>query len=106
MATTDRSAPQNASELTAFQRDLLFIIADVGPEKGLGIKDEIAEYYAKEINHGRLYPNLNTLVEMGLVEKGSIDRRTNSYELTTRGTQLLTDRLEWQANQFDVDREV
>ena len=106
MATTDRSAQQNASELTAFQRDLLFVIADVGPAKGLEIKDEITEYYAKEINHGRLYPNLDTLVEMVLVEKGSIDRRTNSYELTTRGTQLLTDRLEWQADQFDLDREV
>ncbi|QCC57254.1 PadR family transcriptional regulator [Natrinema thermotolerans] len=96
MAATDRSAPQNATNLSAFQRDLLYVIADVGPTHGLGIKDELSDYYATEINHGRLYPNLDTLVDMGLVEKSQADRRTNSYELTERGTDLLAQRREWE----------
>jgi len=45
---------------------------------------------AQEIHHGRLYPNLDTLVEKGLVEKGEKDRRTNVYTLTRRG------RREWE----------
>ncbi|EMA56618.1 transcriptional regulator PadR family protein [Halococcus thailandensis JCM 13552] len=34
---------------------------------GLELKDELEEYYEKEIHHGRLYPNLDTLVDKGLV---------------------------------------
>ena len=34
---------------------------------GLAIKEEIKDYYEGEIYHGRLYPNLDTLVEKGLV---------------------------------------
>jgi DNA-binding PadR family transcriptional regulator len=36
------------------------------------------------IHHGRLYPNLDTLVDKGLVEKGQKDRRTNVYSITNR----------------------
>ena len=51
-------------------------------------------------DHGRLYPNLDTLVEEGYVEKGSIDDRTNSYELTPEGQALLADRHEWEGKQL------
>ena len=72
-------------DLTAFQRDVLYVIDgldDETPPYGLAIKEELDRHYANEINHGRLYPNLNELAEMGLVEKGSVDDRTNSYGLT------------------------
>ena len=71
------------ADLTAFQRDILYVIGgldDDSPPYGLAIKEELDRHYASEINHGRLYPNLNDLVEMGLVEKGSVDDRTNSYD--------------------------
>lgn len=84
------------SGLTAFQRDLLVVIAggededeDADVLYGLAIKEDLEEYYETEINHGRLYPNLDTLVEKGLVEKGQLDRRTNSYEITDKGIQEL-----------------
>lgn len=83
--------------LTAFQRDLLVVISSVGPDKGLAIKDELSDYYAKGINHGRLYPNLDVLVDKGMVDKGKMDRRTNSYELTDQGKQELKNRREWEA---------
>lgn len=101
MATSDRTPRQTAPNLTAFQRDLLFVIASIGPAKGLAAKEELADYYAAEINHGRLYPNLDTLVDMGLVEKGSMDRRTNSYELTARGESVLESRQQWETERFD-----
>lgn len=83
-------------DLTGFQRDLLYVIADLGSPKGLAIMGELEAYYETEINHGRLYPNLDQLVEKGLIEKGKIDDRTNSYSLTQRGIRELEARREWE----------
>ena len=83
-------------DLTGFQRDLLYVIAGLDGPKGLAIKDQLDEYYGTEINHGRLYPNLDALVEKGLVEKGRIDDRTNAYTLTQRGERELRARREWE----------
>jgi DNA-binding PadR family transcriptional regulator len=83
-------------DLTGFQRDLLFTIAGQDEPHGLAIKEELEEYYEKEIHHGRLYPNLDTLVDKGLVEKGELDRRTNFYALTSRGRRELDARREWE----------
>jgi len=83
-------------DLTGFQRDLLFVIAGLDGPKGLAIKDELDDYYGTEINHGRLYPNLDALVEKGLVEKGRIDDRTNAYTLTQRGERELRARRQWE----------
>ncbi|WP_245838520.1 PadR family transcriptional regulator [Natronoarchaeum philippinense] len=84
------------TDLTGFQRDLLEAIASVEqsqdePPYGLEIKNHIEDEYGEEIHHGRLYPNLDELVEIGLVEKGMLDQRTNSYELTARGRKVLRD---------------
>lgn len=83
-------------DLTGFQRDLLYVIAGLDEPKGLAVKGELDEYYGSEINHGRLYPNLDSLVEKGLVEKGTIDDRTNSYSLTGRGQREIEARREWE----------
>jgi DNA-binding PadR family transcriptional regulator len=83
--------------LTGFQRDLLTVVAGLDDPNGLEIKDELENYYEKEIHHGRLYPNLDTLVEKGLIEKGEIDRRTNFYRMTRRGRREIRARQEWVA---------
>jgi PadR family transcriptional regulator PadR len=83
-------------DLTGFQRDLLYVTAGQDEPHGLAIKDELEDYYETEIHHGRLYPNLDTLVDKGLVEKGQIDRRTNSYEVTQRGRREIDARREWE----------
>ncbi|WP_135534943.1 MULTISPECIES: helix-turn-helix transcriptional regulator [Halostella] len=83
-------------DLTGFQRDLLYIIAGQQNLHGLAIKEELEEYYEKDIHHGRLYPNLDTIVEKGLVEKGEKDRRTNEYRLTDRGQREIEARKEWE----------
>ena len=90
-------------ELTGFQRDILYVIAGLDEPYGLGIKQRLEEYYERDVNNGRLYPNLDTLVEKGLVEKGQRDRRTNFYTLTRRGRRELKARKEWEANYVDVE---
>lgn len=89
-------------DLTSFQRDCLYVIAGLDSPHGLAIKDELDNYYEGEIHHGRLYPNLDTLVEKGPIEKGKRDRRTNAYTLTRRGRREIEARHDWEA-QTDAD---
>lgn len=86
-------------DLTGFQRDCPVVTAGLDEPKGLDIKEKLEEYYGSEVNHGRLYPNLNTLVEYGHVKKGKIDERTNSYTLTDQGETTIAARHEWE-NQY------
>jgi len=83
-------------DLTAFQRDLLYTIAGQDEPHGLAIKQELEQYYEGEIHHGRLYPNLDEIVDKGLVEKGELDRRTNYYTITARGLRELEARRKWE----------
>jgi PadR family transcriptional regulator, regulatory protein PadR len=83
-------------DLTGLQRDLLYGIAGLNDPHGLAIKEELEEYYEKEIHHGTPYLNLDTLVDKGLVSKGSHDGRTNVYTLTERGHRELNVRREWE----------
>ena len=88
-------------DLTGFQRDLLYVIAGADQPSGQDVKDEIEQYYSSEINHGRLYPNLDTVVNKSLVEKGQLDRRTNYYAITDEGEQAIEDRREWVLQYID-----
>jgi PadR family transcriptional regulator PadR len=87
-------------ELSAFQRDLLYVLAGLNEPHGLGVKEEMEDYYDKEVNHGRLYPNLDTLAEHGLVEKSKFDDRTNIYEITEKGQEKLDQRAAWEQEYY------
>ncbi|WP_339105971.1 PadR family transcriptional regulator [Haloterrigena salinisoli] len=89
-------------DLTGFQRDLLYAVAGFDKPHGLAIKEELENYYEKEIHHGRLYPNLDTLVDKGLVEKGEKDQRTNVYSITRRGQREFEARREWEDQYVDL----
>jgi DNA-binding PadR family transcriptional regulator len=96
--------PGVGPDITAFQQNILVILSEE-PRYGLAIKDELEGYYGSEINHGRLYPNLDDLVDMGLVEKSELDKRTNQYELTADGVDAVLDRLDWMFSKFVTDEE-
>ncbi len=94
-----------AGDLTQFQLNCLTILAEEA-RYGLAIKRALEEYYGTEVNHGRLYPNLDELVELDLVEKSELDKRTNQYAITDAGRKLLRARLDWLTNRaafVDVD---
>jgi DNA-binding PadR family transcriptional regulator len=96
--------PGIASELTAFQRNILTILAEEARYR-LAIKRELESYYGTEVNHGRLYPNLDDLVEFGLVEKSELDKRTNQYALTKDGEGALLEQFQWEFKKFGADGE-
>lgn len=95
--------PTPLNELTAFQRDLLASIADLDGPCGLDVKKDLESAYDTDLNHGHVYPNLDTLVEKGLVTKGAADSRTNMYELTKRGKRKLRAQKDWTASKFRGD---
>lgn len=90
-------------DLTGFQRDLLYVVNGLDEPHGLGIKEELEGYYDKEIHHGRLYPNLDTLVDKGLIEKSEKDRRTNIYTLTRRGQREIEARRDWEQEYLEQE---
>ncbi|ELY99975.1 hypothetical protein C480_19519 [Natrialba aegyptia DSM 13077] len=56
---------------------------------------------SQEINHGRLYPNLDDLVDKGLLKKGERDKRTNMYTVTQRGRREIEARREWESQYIE-----
>ncbi|WP_101298342.1 PadR family transcriptional regulator [Halegenticoccus soli] len=89
--------------LSGFQRDLLYVISGFDQPSGQDVKEELEEYYETEINHGRLYPNLDTLVNKDLVEKGQLDRRTNYYAITDEGREAMQQRRRWEDQYFSPE---
>jgi len=93
-----------ARELTAFQKNILTVLAEE-PRYGLAIKRELEAYYDDEVNHGRLYPNLDDLVSAGFVEKSALDKRTNEYGLTDEGLEAVRDDIRFSLEHFATDAE-
>ena len=91
----------SVADLTAFQHNILVILAEES-RYGLAIKRDLEEYYGEEVNHGRLYPNLNRLIEMEFVQKKALDKRTNLYELTDAAIHALRARRDWVDERLDA----
>ena len=85
-------------DLSRFQLNALLIINEIGSPYGLRIKNELEEYYGEEVNHGRLYPNLDDLIDAGYVDKSKRDKRTNEYAINDAGKEALREIFQWQAN--------
>ncbi|WP_020221920.1 PadR family transcriptional regulator [Halarchaeum acidiphilum] len=104
MSEAQPTVRTGARDLTAFQKNILVVLAEE-PRYGLAVKRELEEYYGEEVNHGRLYPNLDDLVGEGLVEKSELDKRTNQYALTDAGVEAVFDDLSWALGKFIANDE-
>ncbi|WP_232688240.1 archaellum operon transcriptional activator EarA family protein [Halobacterium zhouii] len=89
-------------ELTGFQWDLICVLCGLDEPKGMTVQEELTEYYGSEVLHARVYQNLDSLVESGLVEKGEQDSRTNFYRVTDDGRRVLAERIEWKRQYLDA----
>ena len=81
-------------ELTTFQYTLLGAANELVEPSGQDIRLYVnsSPFHGSDMNPSRLYPNLDTLVDAGLVDKGEHDRRTNYYEITDDGKEALETR--------------
>ena len=98
--TVEPSRPIPLSDLSAFRRDLLLVIAsfegtDAVPA-GVAIAEDLRAASAGSVSQGRFYQNLRELVAEGLVEKRPIDGRTNTYYLPSSTTEAITTRVAWE----------
>ena len=91
-------------DLRGFQRDLLFVVGGLDAPNGREILEEMEDSLADEVQPARLYTNLDELVERGLVEKSRKDGRTNRYELTAEGREMIEARHEWERERLESDR--
>lgn len=94
-ADRDGDEPSGLADLTAFQRDILRLLDREDHRKGTAIRAGLEAYYGVDVNHGRLYPNLDRLVEKGLVAKSERDKRTNEYALTDTARDALARHDRW-----------
>jgi len=88
-------------ELSGIQRDLLFVTAGSDGANGQQIKDDLEASQGRDVLPGRLYTNLDKLVENGLVDKRQWDGRTNVYDVTDEGVEKLRRLREWQARHIE-----
>lgn len=73
---------------------MLCLIYQLEPTEGVTLQNALEELYPEEINHGRLYPSLDRMVESGLISKQTkeSDKRRKEYTPTGRG--------EWVAEEY------
>lgn len=80
-----------SEENTQLQIEILAALMGLEGKHASGqeIKDRLTGTALPSLNHGRLYPNIDGLVENGYVSKGELDGRTNWHELTDDGKRVL-----------------
>ncbi|GAD51614.1 transcriptional regulator, PadR family [Halarchaeum acidiphilum MH1-52-1] len=84
------------ADLSGFQRDLLWRLAECQPCNGLEVETLLEEYYGETVNHSHVYANLDRLVETGFVDKrDGDDARANEYRITPFARTTLDRRREW-----------
>lgn len=83
--------------LTAFQRDVLYMVAGSEGEVEVPmIKKEIERLHGRAVKNGRLYSNLRQLYEKGLLERHMTDGRTYAYTTTRRGELEWAEKRQWE----------
>ena len=80
---------ETVKELSRFQIELLAVANTMDEPSGQDIRRAYDELTGSDTNHGRLYPNLKDLVELGCVTKGKHDDRANYYECSDEGRRAL-----------------
>jgi DNA-binding PadR family transcriptional regulator len=95
-STTQLATRDEYTDLTGFQRDLLWQLFHLDGAYGGRLKQSLEEMGYEEVNHSRMYQNIDSLVRSDLIEKSDLDGRTKEYSLTDEAKKLLADRQSWE----------
>lgn len=75
--------------LTAFERDVLTILAGHDDPAGVEVRSELNTYYGTPVEESRVYQALTKLADKQFVNSSAQYGRTNAYQLTTQGERVL-----------------
>lgn len=103
MSVTEQPPSKFGDQLTALQRDIICVLSGCGGANGEEVKRELEDYYESAVHKGRVYPNLDVLVEYGLVSSSRVSGRENRYELTDAGRRARDIHWSWQSSRGDYD---
>lgn len=84
-------------DLTAFQRDILIILAGCDAPAGVDVRADLTAYHETSVEPSRLYQALTKLADNHLIDISQQDGRTNAYQLTTHGERVLAAGREFKA---------
>lgn len=98
MATAIDTTDGPSIDLNAFQRDLLYAIAGLDEPIGLDVKQALEAAGYGDVAHARLYPNIDTLADKGLVEREKRDGRSKIVRITPRGRNEAQAHHSWEAD--------
>lgn len=76
-------------ELTPFQRDLLYTLSGLVEPDAETLRAELEFYTQEAVYPGQLYPNLDRLARLGLLQKGAKNDHANCFTLTRQGRHAL-----------------
>lgn len=86
-------------KVTSFQRDLLYVISGLEEATPESISAELSDYYNGSIPQGRFDPNVEAIVELGLVNREYKDDESRTepvFELSENGKEELKERKIWE----------
>lgn len=81
--------------MTAFRRDVLWVLSHAGPLKQSSVERSLESYYGEPVESDRVAASLADLAELGLVDVDAREERAGEYRLTTPGRRALSGRRVW-----------
>jgi DNA-binding PadR family transcriptional regulator len=91
---TDVTETTGASDVLGFEISLLAFVANKYEPDATALLEDMNGWYDADFGYQRVYSTLERFNDRGLVEKKSIDGRSNCYMITQKGAVLVKEHRE------------
>ncbi|RDZ39396.1 DNA-binding protein [Haloferax sp. Atlit-10N] len=90
-------------DLTGFQQQLVKAVIEFENQEGespygVQVKRSLSEWYGHEVSNAQIYPNIDDLVDMGVLDREPLDKRTKAVQSTPLARQMLAGEAEHMAH--------
>jgi len=97
-AHSESDTRPSLATLSAYHRDLLWVLSQTDPTESLQLKRALITHYTDHIDHAQFCDVLSDLVDDNLVAKHPGDHHPVEYKLTEHARRALQARRTWQAD--------
>lgn len=91
------------TDINKWQTTILAAAAAADDQNGQDIARRIEQAHGVDVSNGRLYPNLDALVDAGLLTQRTDGGRANRHNVTDRGMRELEARLDYLLRHADAN---